>query len=175
MKISALAGAIVTPIKGRDVVSSSSTTIDNASGLLEKRFTPSKSAVDLISKMQRCHLFVQHNACFSDLRSMHLTPMLSSQMSSILLEESPDIPDFLMKMEEDALISGDFNSFLRTFLSEQLNISLDLSFSALILFNYSHRFGVSLEDAYKEVFELFSTKTICEKCDRKNNFLWKFW
>ena len=162
MKVSSLAGAIITPVKSREDVTPA---VSGGNCATTKRFTPSKEALELISKMQRCHLFVKHRECFVDLRCMLLTPRQSSRLSSVLQEEIPDVPDYLLKMEEEAYSNGDFDVFLKNFLAQQLKVSQEWSFSALVIFNYSHRFGVSVEDSYHEIFGCFSVKTICDKCE----------
>ena len=163
MKVNSMAGAIITPIKNIQ----KSPSCVRAPNHIQKRFSPTKAVQDQLLKMVRCHHFVHHSTAqhFVDMRQMQLKPNHSSQLSAMLHEQSPDLPDFLLKMEEDAISSGEFQPFLRTFLAEQLRISFDLSFAALVIFNYSYQFGIGIEDSFIEVFRLYSEKTICDSCE----------
>ena len=161
MKISSRAGAIITPEKHEETPEKSELEMPE----FEKRYSPTKAAKEQILRMQRCHYYVHHQReRYIDLRKMKLTPSRSSQLSSLLLAENPDVPDFVLKMEEDAIVSSEFTPFLRSFLSEQLNISCDLSFAALLVFNYSYSHGLNIEDSYLELFKLYCVKIVCETC-----------
>lgn len=164
MKVNSMAGAIMTPMKNNQKPPSCAVRAPNN---LQKRFSPTKAVQDQLLKIVRCHKFVHHSTAhhFVDMREMQLKPHHSSQLSTLLHEQTPDLPDFILKMEEDAVLSGEFQPFLRTFLAEQLRISFDLSFAALVIFNYSHQFGLSIEDSFIEVFRLYSEKTICDSCE----------
>ena len=161
MKISSRAGAIITPEKHEETPEKSELELPE----VEKRYSPTKEAKEQILRMQRCHFYVHHQReRYIDLRKMKLTPSRSSQLSSLLLAENPDVPDFVLKMEEDAIVSSEFTPFLRSFLSEQLSISCDLSFAAFLVLNYSYSHGLNIEDSYLELFKLYCVKIVCETC-----------
>ena len=170
MKVNCIAGAIITPVKCKNQAQpppqnifpkQQQSTVD-----LSKRFSPTKIAEEQLNKMNRCHKYVHHNTdTFKDLRKMKLTPAKSKKLSLILQEDKLELPDFLIRLEGKSVDDGDFTNFLRIFLSKQLNIPPEESFTAYTVFSYGNSFEMAVEDSYYELLNYYSEKTICDKCE----------
>ena len=159
MKVSSTDGIIETPQK-----------MTSPLPFTGRQSTPSPYATKQLQRMERCHLYFKHrNEAFADMRTMLLTPEQSFEASDLLKNIKSECIVKFQDIENAARDSKQFSSFIETFLSEQLCIPKKLGFVSYILFQYLYFHNLNVDDAFYDLFCLYSSDILCEECEKVKN------
>ena len=156
--------AIHTPQK-KLISSKSSTPLESCKSDFG-RFSPSRDMIKLLQGLNRVHQFQYHKeVSMVDMKDMKiLTKILTTEVGKCFNSESPDVPDIVQKLESIAMDDGTYTSFLKYFIAEEFLTPVEYSFSIFTVLNYMCLFSVSFDDAFKELFQLPSSESVCELC-----------
>ena len=157
MRVMVTDGLIETPQKNFD------------SPYLENRSKPSKYASASINRMLRCHYFLKHSdRKFVNLKLMLLTPSISREVAELMKDIKPRCIDLFKDLEVEELARNNetdgFTIFLEGFLAEQLSVPKKHSFASFLVFQYRYMHDLSVEDAFYDLFCLYSKRIKCKEC-----------
>ena len=126
------------------------------------RFSPSKHLLSLMINVDRIHKFQYHiEVAFTDLRELHfMTRSMVNSVTDFFISESPDIPDFLVKLEIIAIEQDYFGQFLKEYIAEEFGIPSEFSFCVVAILNYMKLFNISVKDALCDFFSVHSRNSL---------------
>jgi hypothetical protein len=123
------------------------------------------------TKLEEVHNFLYHCVkSYSCIEMMNLTTDSIISVKAFFTEMYPDIPDIILKSEENAIASGEFTVQIRAYLAEEFNIPEEYSFCVICILNFSFLYKIDIVTSGKSLFELSSSRFECSQCVMIDNF-----
>jgi len=117
------------------------------------------------TKLEEVHNFLYHSEkCYSRIEMMNLTMDSIAEVKTVFSEMQPDIPDIILKCEENAISSGEFNKKIRAYLAEEFNIPEEYSFCVICILNFGFLYQLDIATSGKYLFQLSSSRFECSQC-----------
>ena len=131
----------------------------------DKRFSPSKPLQTLLESINRVHQYQFHlEFKILELTDIKISQKTVGEIKQVIVDESPDVSDLVLKVEEIAIAEGKFSSFLRNYISEEFEVDQGYSFLIICVLNYMDSFCLSVSESFFELLKLSNTDTLCQSC-----------
>ena len=159
MKVNSFESSIQTPMKHSDRER-------------KKRFSPTAEQKTVLTSMEKVHRFLYHgDISYSYLELMTLTPGHIKEIQTFFNETVPDIPDQLLKLEENAIQKQEFTEIIKNYIAEEFGIPGDYAFSVICILNFSFVEKISANKSGKYLFGLHSSRYECLDCNKNTSNL----
>ena len=169
MRINSFACSIITPVKTSQFPCATITPEKDSRTINTlKRMTRCSATAEqkrVLQSMERSHKFLCHGKVkYSELESRGLTLSSVEEIQRYFNENMPDIPDSILKQEEEAIELGEFCDKRRKYIAEDFEIPTEYSFLTICLLSYGIEHKVSVAESEHDLLDLFSASLICDEC-----------
>jgi len=135
-KVDSYASALFTPVK-----------VDNQESMETWEKMEARPGIESVQGFLR-----SGEISFCKLEEMHLTEDNVKEIEKFFLEVQPDVPDDIMKQEEEAIYERTFTEQKKRYLAEEFQIAGEYSYSAVCVLCYSHVNKLSIQESGEKLF-----------------------
>ena len=117
------------------------------------------------TNLEKVHNFLYHSEkSYSRIEMMNLRLDSIIEVKAFFSEHHPDIPDIILKSEENAIASGEFTVKICAYLAEEFNIPEEYSFCVICILNFGFLYKIDIVTSGKYLFGLSSSRFECSQC-----------